>query len=79
MKTEIKNAIKDAINLSARNIFYFTGVAVLTVEMFLVGGKATGTVLDMPAYYVMIVSGITYFVTEYMKSPDKPELKEVVL
>ena len=52
MNTDI---IKGIIKLSAEKIFYFTGVFVLITEMFLIDGSATGTVLAMPAYYVMIV------------------------
>ena len=69
--------LKEIIRISAEKIFYFTTVAVLITEMFLIDGSATGTVLSMPAYYVMIVSGVLHLTSPFWSQSAEPEAELV--
>jgi hypothetical protein len=80
MNTETINTIKGIIALSSAQIFYFTGVFVVITEMFLIGGKATGNILDTPAYYVMIASGVLHLTSPFWnKSTELEPVKEEVI
>ena len=79
MKTETVNTIKAIISLAAGKIFYFSGVFVVITEMFLVGGKATGNILDTPGYYAMIVSGVLHLTSPFWNTSTEPVAEEVIL
>lgn len=67
----MKTKIKDLINLSAYKTFTFTAVFVVAAETLLLSGSATGSVMAMPAFFLMIAAGGVYFATCSKKQGEK--------